>query len=114
MAESETLSRGQVNDLLAGFAAKNPEYRQALLEHPKDVVAAQMGQTLPASLKVTVIEETADMFHVILPHETKEGDELSDADLEQVAGGFKDYTCNFEKGAVLNIGTHVEVKASLF
>lgn len=115
---SEELTRGGVNDLLAGFAADNAEYRQALIEHPKEVVAAQMGQTLPESLQVVVIEETPDQFHVVLPYSAGEGGELSDADLEQVAGGkgggSTTYTCNFQQGAMLNFGTHVEVKASLF
>jgi len=114
---SEELTRGGVNDLLAGFASDNPEYRQALLEHPKEVVAAQMGQTLPESLKVVVIEEKPDQFHVVLPYSAAEGGELSDADLEQVAGGKgggDTYTCNFQQGAVMNFGTRVEIKASLF
>ena len=105
------LTRGEVQDLLAGFAAKDPKYRSALLAKPKEVLAAQLNQTLPASMKVTVIEEKPDTFHIILPYVPKEGEELSDAELETVAGGYKDYNCNDAKGG---FNTRVEINASLF
>jgi len=109
---AESLSRGAVNDLVAGFASKNPEYRQALIEKPREVLGAQLGQTIPESVAVKVIVEKPDEFNVIIPHVAKEGEELSDADLEQVAGGFKDeYNCDI-KG--MGFGTRVEINASLF
>ncbi|MGE5235548.1 MAG: NHLP leader peptide family RiPP precursor [Acidobacteriota bacterium] len=109
---AESLSRGQINDLMAGFATKNPEYRKALVSKPKEVLAAQLGQTLPQSMKVIVIEEKPDQFHVILPHVAKEGEELSDADLESVAGGYKDdYRCEIKQSG---FGTRVEINASLY
>ena len=36
------------------------------------------------------IEETADTFYVVVPYAPGEGQELGDADLEKVAGGFAD------------------------
>ncbi len=108
------MSRGEVNDLIAGFATKNPDYKRALLANPKKVVAMQLGQELPESLNIKVIEDTADTIHIVLPYVPQEGAELSDADLEMVAGGKgeAEYTCNDIKG----IGTHVEIttEASLF
>jgi hypothetical protein len=108
------MSRGEINDLISNFATKNPEYKKALLADPKKVVGMQLGQELPESLNVSVIEDTADMIHMVLPYVPQEGAELSDADLEMVAGGKGGggYTCNDIKG----IGTHVEIttKASLF
>ncbi len=112
------LTRGEVQDLIAGFASKNPEYRQALIAKPREVVGAQMGAQIPASVKVTIIEEKPDEFHVILPYVAKEGEELSDADLEAVAGGGKKggrtsttYTCDVRSSG---FGTHVEVNARVF
>lgn len=112
MAESVTLTRGEVNDLIAGFASKNPEYRQALLEKPREVVGAQLGTTIPPSVQVKVVEEKPNEFYVVIPYMAKEGEELSDADLEQVAGGFKDYKC--EVKASLGMGTRIEINAALF
>jgi len=88
--ETMELSRGQVNDLLAKWAAEDPEYRKALMERPREVLQAQFGVTVPESIQVKVIEEGPNEFHVIIPHVVEEGGELSDADLEQVAGGFLD------------------------
>ncbi len=81
------LTRGQMNDLIAGFAVKDPEYRAALVRNPKKVVALQLNQELPDALKVVVVQDTADTLHLVLPYMPKEGEELSDADLESVAGG---------------------------
>lgn len=110
------MSRGEINDLIAGFAVKDGEYRKALLADPKKVVSMQLGQDVPESLNIQVIEDTAEKMHMVLPYEPAEGDELSDADLEMVAGGAgkgggggSGYTCNDIKG----IGTHVEIETSL-
>ena len=109
---AEELTRGEVNDLLAGFATKNPEYRQALMDKPREVVGAQLGQTIPESVSVNVIMEKPNEFNVIIPYVAAEGEELSDADLEQVAGGFKDeYRCEIRG---MGFGTRVEINASLF
>ncbi len=102
------MSRGELNDLIAGFAAKNPTYRTAVQNDPKGIIERQLNTELPASVKVTVVEDTADTMHIVLPHIPAEGAELSDADLESVAGGFLDrYTCNFSKSG--GIGTRVEI-----
>lgn len=113
MAETQsmTLTRGEVNDLFARFATKNPEYRKALLADPRKVVSAQLGQTIPPSVEIKIIEEKPNEFYLILPYVPQEGQELSDADLEQVAGGaLKEVQCNFHGGATLNFGTQVEIK----
>ncbi len=104
------MTRGETNDLISNFADKNPDYKKALLEDPKKVVAMQLGQDLPESLTVKVVQDTADTIHMVLPYVPQEGAELSDADLEMVAGGKGGgYTCTDIKG----IGTHVEIKTSL-
>lgn len=112
------LTRGEVQDLIAGFAIKNPDYRRALLAKPREVVGAQMGTEIPESVKVTIIEEKPNEFHIILPYVPKEGEELSDADLEAVAGGSKkggradtSYKCDVHRSG---FGTHVEINARLF
>ena len=104
------MSRGEVNDLIANFAAKDAEYKKALVADPKKVVAMQLGQDLPDALAIKVVEDTAEVMHMVLPYAPAEGAELSDADLEMVAGGKGgNYECNDIKG----IGTHVEIETSL-
>ena len=82
---AQQMSRGEVQDLLTKFAAKNPQYRQALLSDPKGVVEKQFNTNL-GSYKVKAVADTADTVHVVVPYVAGSG-ELSDADLERVAGG---------------------------
>ena len=106
------MSRGEINDLIAKFATENEDYKKALLANPRKVVSMQLGQEIPDSLKISVIQDTAEHMHMVLPHIPEEGAELSDADLEMVAGGKGNdagYECNDIKG----IGTHVEIETSL-
>ncbi len=102
------LTRGELNDLVAGFATGNPRYREALLKDAKDIIERQLNADLPTSVAVKVLEDSADTMYIVLPHVPGEGDELSDSDLESVAGGFLDrYTCNMSKAG--GIGTRVEI-----
>ena len=106
------MSRGEINDLIAKFATENEDYKKALLADPRKVVSMQLGQEIPDSLKISVIQDTAASMHLVLPYIPEEGAELSDADLEMVAGGKGNdaqYQCNDIKG----IGTHVEIETSL-
>ena len=101
MADSKKLSRGELQDLVAKQAVKNPKYRAQLIKDPKMVLSKQLGQELPANLKVKAVEETADTYYVVIPHVPKEGAELGDADLEKVAGGLgdKEATCILSVGS---------------
>ena len=97
---SQTVSRGQIQDLVAKFAAENPKYRQALIADPKSVIEKQLNVSL-GGMNLKALVETADMAYVVVPHAPSEG-ELSDADLEKVAGGFldKNANCNNSPGAM--------------
>ncbi len=84
---ADTLTRGEIQDLLSKFAKKNPQYRAALLKNPKAVVEGQLNNKLPSGINVRAVEETADTIYVVVPYVPKAGKELGDAALEQVAGG---------------------------
>ena len=85
---SQKMTRGEVQDLLAKFAVDNPKYRDALVKDPKSVIERQLNTSL-GNVKVKAVVETADTVYVVVPHIPSEG-ELSDADLEKVAGGKND------------------------
>ena len=109
------VSRGEINDIIAGFANKNDEYKTALMKDPKTVLAKQMNQELPDWLSVKVIQETADTIYLVLPHAPKEGEELSDTDLEMVAGGKDEDKHNtYECNEAIGVATRVEVNTSVF
>jgi hypothetical protein len=84
------MTRGEVQDLLAKFATENRKYRQALIADPKAIVEKQLNTSL-GRVKVKSVVETADTAYVVVPYLALEG-ELSDADLEKVAGGKHDIT----------------------
>ncbi|MEM1181650.1 MAG: NHLP leader peptide family RiPP precursor [Acidobacteriota bacterium] len=81
------MTRGEMLDLLINFSSQNPEYRDALKRNPKGVVAQQFQMELPDDLEIQVLEETSSTAYVVLPHIAAEGAELSNADLESLAGG---------------------------
>ena len=68
-------------------AAESATYRDRVKSDAKDVISKQFGYEVPAGINVKVVEETADTVYLVLPHTVAEGDELSDSDLEAVAGG---------------------------
>jgi hypothetical protein len=85
---SQKMTRGEVQDLVAKFATENPKYREALIKDPKGVIEKQLNTSL-GNVKVKAVVDTADTTYVVIPHVAGEG-ELSDADLEKVAGGKQD------------------------
>jgi hypothetical protein len=85
---SQKMTRGEVQDLVAKFAAENPKYREALIRDPKSIVEKQLNTSL-GNVKVKAVVETADTVYVVVPYVASEG-ELSDSDLEKVAGGKQD------------------------
>lgn len=62
-----------------GFKAK-------LMSDPKAVLKDN-GVDVPDSIDVKVVENTDKVVHFTLPPKPTKGDELSDAELENVAGG---------------------------
>ena len=98
------MTRGEIQDLLVKFATEQPQYKDALKKNAKDVIYKQFGIQVPGNVKVNVLQESADQVYVVLPHVVESGAELSDADLETVAGGFKDITaeCDVYGGSAVN------------
>jgi hypothetical protein len=96
------MTRGQIQDLVGKFAAENPKYRAALVADPKSVIEKQLNTSL-GDVTVKAVVDTANTVHVIVPHAAAEG-ELSDADLERVAGGKQDIEaeCTVHGGGAIN------------
>ena len=65
-------------------------FRQRLLADPKVTIEREFGSKLPEDLEVRVVEETRDSVYLVLPPSKAPG-ELSEVDLDAVAGGKKDY-----------------------
>ncbi|MDA0812454.1 MAG: NHLP leader peptide family RiPP precursor [Verrucomicrobia bacterium] len=109
---SELLTRADIEAIVVNNAIKHPKYREVLLADPKKTVETQLNNTLPDNITVEIVQESPTKIYIRLPHIVREGDELSDEDLEQVAGGKDDtYSCNESIGG---FNTRNEFSASVF
>jgi hypothetical protein len=98
-----SFTRGSIQDKVSQKAS-DPNFRKTLLANPKASLESLLGAEIPGSVKVKVIEETADSYYVVLPHVTQEGAELDDAALEKVAGGLGDKAkCSQKFSSIINI-----------
>jgi hypothetical protein len=84
-AEPGSLNTADPVARLIEHAWQNPAVKAKLLNDPKEA-AAENGIRLPDSVEVKVWENTATVQHLVLPVNPS-STELSDADLEAVAGG---------------------------
>lgn len=68
---------------------EDESFRQQLLADPKAAVERELGTPLPEGVRVVAVEETTDTVFLVLPHTStgSRAGELSDQDLEAVAGG---------------------------
>lgn len=68
-------------------ASTDKKFRELALKDPAGAVKQLTGKALPDGVKVkAVAKEGADLV-IVVPDMVKEGGELSDKELEQVAGG---------------------------
>ena len=98
------MTRGEMNDHLARFCSESSDYKAKLKADPKDIISRQFALDIPDNVTVKVLEDNADTVHVVLPHVVESGAELSDSDLEAVAGGLamvKEAKC--EKGILQTV-----------
>jgi hypothetical protein len=82
-------SRAAVERRLIDRSLQDEEFRQRLLDDPKGTVEQELGRGLPEGVQVRVVQESADTIYLVLPSASAvgQGGELSDQDLEAVAGG---------------------------
>ncbi len=83
--ETKVLSTLELNQLIAQKAGENEEFRLALLNDPKAALNKEFEVTFPENTKVEVHVEDLNVLHLIIP--VANTDELTDDQLEDVAGG---------------------------
>jgi hypothetical protein len=89
MDPNANISRKDIKDALVRTALKDEAFRESLLANPKFAVERALGTTLPDRLKVVLLQETDDLMYIVLPKDFPDQNaNLSDAELETIAGGF--------------------------
>ena len=64
-------------------AAEDGDFRARLIADPRAAISAEVGATVPDGFEVTVHEDSATTFHLVLPPSP----ELTEAELETATGG---------------------------
>jgi hypothetical protein len=80
-------TRSEVEAVIAERIAADPGFREMLLADPRAVLTDIIGFDIPESVQVVLHEESLTQIHLTIPA----SDDLSDADLDLVAGGAEDY-----------------------
>jgi hypothetical protein len=86
-AQTQTLTRRDLETRLIEKAWKDPAFRKEIVKDPKGMLEKHTGQKLPDQLKIFVYEEDANTLHFSIPPAPSNRTELSDEQLEKVAGG---------------------------
>ncbi|NLY39654.1 MAG: NHLP leader peptide family natural product precursor [Firmicutes bacterium] len=78
---------GNIMGLMAARAQADEDFRQRLLTDPEKTLREE-GIRIPPEIKVKVLENTADLIHIILPAKQEALDEEA---LNSVTGGWFEY-----------------------
>ena len=82
-------------------AWRDPAFKAELIANPAAALQAE-GIEVPEGMTVTVVENTDKQFHLVLP--PVHSDELSEDDLEAVAGGRQTFADWWRRQWERNIG----------
>ena len=87
MSTAAALNRQEVGSLIVKRAWQDEAFRAEFLADAKGTIEKYSGQKLPPELKVVALAEDDKTIHFVIPPKPANADELSDEDLEKVAGG---------------------------
>jgi len=79
--------RKELEAQIIGRALKDENFRLELIRDPKSVLEKELGAKIPDSVTVRILEEKEGEICLIIPQVSKKEDELTEIELESVAGG---------------------------
>jgi hypothetical protein len=84
---TENINRKNFEYSLIAKAWKDEAFKQELVRNPKAVIERELGNKLPESLCIKVLEEDVNTIYLVLPAAMRVAEELSEEALEAFAGG---------------------------
>lgn len=87
-AEEVILMRHMIEAKISTQSLNDNAFREHLIKDPKSVLSKELGMEFPENFEVVVHEENDKTVHIVLPSNPSSSSELSDDELDTVAGGF--------------------------
>lgn len=100
MPANEAQLVAQLNAAVVRKALADNAFRAELLKNPKAAIEKALNMPLPSGVTLKVIEAAPTEYTIVLPYQAKTAadGEMSDSDLEAVAGGSKSGATSFFNG----------------
>lgn len=104
MATTPAITKHDLETNLIEKCWKDPDFKSKVLADPKGMFEKFLGKPLPSDVTIVIHQEDANTLHFAIPPAPAAVSELSDEDLERVAGGT-------EIGIVLGFATLIAATA---
>ena len=91
MPEGARLTRHEIEARIARRVWTDEAFRAEFLADPAATFVKYAGVPAASLPRIVVHEEQPGSWHIVLPAKLAAGDELSEAELEKIAGGNGDY-----------------------
>jgi hypothetical protein len=83
---STAMTKREIEEKIIARAWQDASFKQELLSNPRAAFEKE-GIPLPQSIELRVVEESSNTLYFVLPMQPSETGELSEVELESVAGG---------------------------
>lgn len=87
IASAPGLTRRQLETALVRKCWKDPAFRREIVADPRGTLEKLTGQKVSEAVNIYIHEEDGNTIHLSIPPAPSNLTELSDVDLEKVAGG---------------------------